>query len=113
MTLLILAAVFLCIAAQPAIADRPADVRQWKPSLKSMFMLVQGGYKIAAMTEYQGTKNGARNYSYILQKDVDVYKCLEFTVTDPTSKYNSTTQSCWHLVGIFSFDPNDKNYLEH
>lgn len=108
---LIIAAIVFGIVAQSAIADRPADIRQFK-SLKSMFALVHSGYRVAAMTEYQGTKNGARNYTYILQKEDDVYKCLEFTITDPSSKINSTTQSCSHLVGIYAFDPNDKNNLE-
>ena len=108
----IMVTALFALAAQPCLADQAADIRQWKPSLKSMFTLVQSGFRVMGMTEYQGTKNGARNFTYLLQKDNDVFQCLEDTITDPSSKKNSTNHSSWHLVGIFAYDPNDKNYLE-
>jgi hypothetical protein len=96
-----------------AIADdQGPTIRQWKGSLKSMFELTQSGYHVVAVSSYPGMKADTENYTFVLQKEGDVFRCIEMHFRAPKSRTEHGYFSCSHLVALYAYDAKT-DQLEH
>jgi hypothetical protein len=101
----IVGALVLLIVSISAVAkDEGSDIRQWQASRKSMFDLTHDGYQIITVSSYPGLKPDGINFTFFLQKNTEVFKCVESHTKVKQVAHEINYFSCAHLVRLYEYD---------
>jgi hypothetical protein len=89
-----IAVLSLLLVASASHAD---EISQWKDNKLSLRDLITNGYSVVAVT-HETHAPGATTDTFFLYKSGSLCKCIEFHVTDSTTKQPVSLFTCMELV---------------